>query len=69
MCIGGYIAKFYKEQDIPYEDMTIELSRRIETSPSDTAASGAKTSLTSRIDVLKVRLGAKLSHFRPKTAF
>jgi len=36
MCIGGYIAKFCKEQDIPYEDITIELSRRIETSPVDT---------------------------------
>ena len=60
MCIGGYIAKICKEQDIPYEDMTIELSRRIETSPSDTAASGAKTSLTSRIDA-KIRMGAKLS--------
>ena len=60
MCIGGYIAKFCKEQDIPYEDMTIELSRRIETSPSDTAASGAKTSLTARIDT-KIHLGAKLS--------
>ncbi|KPJ65149.1 MAG: hypothetical protein AMJ43_11285 [Coxiella sp. DG_40] len=60
MCIGGYVAKFCKEHGIPYEDMTIELSRRIETSPSDTAASGAKTSLTSRIDT-KIRLGAKLS--------
>jgi organic hydroperoxide reductase OsmC/OhrA len=30
MCIGGYIADFCKEQDIPHEDMTIELSRRIE---------------------------------------
>jgi uncharacterized OsmC-like protein len=60
MCIGGYIAKFCKEQDIPYEDMTIELGRRIETSPSDTAASGVRTSLTSRIDV-KILLGAELS--------
>jgi uncharacterized OsmC-like protein len=60
MCIGGYIAKFCTEQNIPYDDMTIELSRRIETSPSDTAASGAKTSVTSRIDA-KICLGAKLS--------
>ena len=61
MCIGGYIAKFCKEEGIPYEDMKIELSRRIETSPSDTATSGAKTSLTARIDV-RICLGAKLSH-------
>jgi len=60
MCIGGYVAKFCREQGIPYDDMTIELSRRIETSLSDTAASGAKTSRTSRIDA-KIRLGAKLS--------
>ena len=60
MCIGGYIAKFCAEQNIPYDDMTIELSRRIETSSLDTAASGAKTSVTSRIDV-KICLGAKLS--------
>jgi len=60
MCIGGYIAKFCKDQGIPYDDMMIELSRRIETSSLDTAASGTKTSLTSRIDA-KIRLGAKLS--------
>jgi uncharacterized OsmC-like protein len=55
MCIGGYIAKFCKEQGIPYEDMTIELSRRIETK-----SLGAKSSLTTRIDA-KILLGAKLS--------
>jgi len=55
MCIGGYVAKFCKEQGIPYSDMTIELSRRIETIPS-----GAKSSRTARIDA-KIRLGAKLS--------
>ena len=60
MCIGGYIAKFCGEQGIPYDDMTIELSRRIETSPPGTAASGAKTSRTARIDA-KIRLGVKLS--------
>ena len=60
MCIGGYIAKFCGEQGIPYDDMTIELSRRIKTSPSGTAASGAKTSLTARIDA-EICLGAKLS--------
>jgi uncharacterized OsmC-like protein len=41
MCIGGYVAKFCTEQSIPYEDMTIELSRQIEegstgTTPSET---------------------------------
>ena len=60
MCIGGYIAKFCGKQGIPYDDMTIELSRRIKTSPSDTAASGAKTSLTTRIDA-RIHLGTKLS--------
>jgi len=59
MCIGGYIAKFCGEQGIPYDDMTIELSHRIETSPSCTASSPAKTSLTARIDA-KICLGAKL---------
>jgi len=39
--------------------MTIELSRRIKTSPSGIAASPAKTSLTARIDA-KIFLGAKL---------
>ena len=60
MCIGGYIAKFCGEQGIPYDDMTIELSRRIKTSPSGTAASGAKTSLTTRIDA-RIYLGTELS--------
>ena len=60
MCIGGYIAEFCKEQGIPYEDMTIELSRRIETSSLGTASSGAKPSRTTRIDA-NILLGAKLS--------
>lgn len=55
MCIGGYIAKFCSEQGIPYDDMTIELSRRIEAS-----SSGAKPSRTARIDA-RILLGAKLS--------
>jgi uncharacterized OsmC-like protein len=59
MCIGGYIAEFCKEQSIPYEDMTIELSRRIEASPS-AGGSGPKRSRTARIDA-RVRLGATLS--------
>jgi len=54
-CIGGYVAKFCKEQDIPYEDMTIELSRRIEARSSE-----AKTSRTARINA-KICLSAKLS--------
>jgi uncharacterized OsmC-like protein len=60
MCIGGYVAKFCKEQGIQYEDMTIELSRRIEANSSGTTPSGAKPSRTTRIDV-KILLGAKLS--------
>jgi len=60
MCIGGYVAKFCKEQNIPCEDMTIELSRRIEASSSGTIPSGAKPSRTARIDA-KIYLGAKLS--------
>ena len=39
MCIGGYVAKFCKEQGIPCDDMTIELSRRIETASSGTTPS------------------------------
>jgi uncharacterized OsmC-like protein len=60
MCIGGYIAKFCKEQGIPYEDMTIELSRRIEAGSPGPTPSEAKPSRTSRIDA-KIYLGAKLS--------
>ena len=60
MWIGGYIAKFCKEQGIPCEDMTIELSRRIEANSPGTTPSGAKPSRTTRIDV-KILLGAKLS--------
>lgn len=60
MCIGGYIAKFCKEQGIPYEDMTIELSRRIEVGSPGPTPSEAKPSRTSRIDA-KIYLGAKLS--------
>jgi len=60
MCIGGYIAKFCKEQNISYDDITIELSRRTETSSSGTTPSEAKPSHTARIDA-KICLGAKLS--------
>ncbi len=60
MCIGGYVVKFCKEQGIPYDDMKIELSRRIETSSSGTTSSGAKPSHTARIDA-KIFFAAKLS--------
>jgi len=60
MCIGGYVAKFCKEQSILFNDMTIELSRRIETSPSGATPSGARPSRTARIDA-KIHLDAKLS--------
>ncbi|GAH65725.1 unnamed protein product [marine sediment metagenome] len=50
MCIGGYVAKFCKEQGIPYDDMTIELSRRTQ----------AELSRTARIDA-RIHLDAKLS--------
>jgi uncharacterized OsmC-like protein len=60
MCIGGYVAEYCKKQGINYEDMTIELSRRIERYSSDTGPSGAELSRTTRIDA-KIRLGAKLS--------
>jgi len=43
MCIGGYIAKFCKEEGIPYEDMTIELSRRIEASAVSSKQPRVKT--------------------------
>jgi uncharacterized OsmC-like protein len=60
MCIGGYIAKFCKEQGIPYDDMTLELSRRIEASSPGPTPSEAEPSRTTRIDA-KILLGAKLS--------
>jgi uncharacterized OsmC-like protein len=60
MCIGGYIAEFCKKESIPYDDITIELSRRLKTLPSDITPSNVKVSLTSRIDA-KISLGAKLS--------
>jgi uncharacterized OsmC-like protein len=60
MCIGGYIVKYCKECGIPCEDMTIELSRRIQSNSANTATSGAKLSRTTRIDA-KIHVGAKLS--------
>jgi len=55
MCIGGYIVKFCEEQGIPYDDMTIELSRRTQSEPSR----------TTRIDA-KICLGANLSREQQK---
>ena len=55
MCIGGYVAEYCKEQGIAYDDMTVELARRVES-----GSSAAKLSRTTRIDA-KIRLGAKLS--------
>ena len=60
MCIGGYVAKYCKEQGISYDDMTIELSRRIERYSSEKGPSGAELSRTTRIDA-KIHLGTKLS--------
>ena len=60
MCIGGYVAKFCEEQGIPYEDMTIELSRRTEKMSSDATSSNPKLSCTARIDA-KIHLGTKLT--------
>jgi uncharacterized OsmC-like protein len=60
MCIGGYVAEYCKKQGINYENMTIELSRRIERYSSDTGPSGAELSRTTRIDA-KINLDAKLS--------
>jgi len=60
ICIGGYIAEYCKKQGINYEDMTVELSRRIERYSPDTASSGAELSRTTRIDA-KIHLGATLS--------
>ena len=60
MCIGGYVVKYCKERGIPCEDMTIELSRRIESSSTNATTSEAKLSRTTRIDA-KIHLGAKLS--------
>ena len=60
MCIGGYVAKYCKEQGISYDDMTIELSRRIERYSSEKGPSGAELSRTKRIDA-KIHLDTKLS--------
>ena len=58
MCIGGYVAKFCKEQGIPYDDMTFEMSRRTQGEPSR----------TTRIDA-KIHLDAKLSQEQKQGIF
>jgi uncharacterized OsmC-like protein len=50
MCIGGYIVKYCEREGIPYDGMTIELSRRTQSEPSR----------TTRIDA-KIFLGVDLS--------
>ncbi len=60
MCIGGYVAEYCEKQGINCEDMTIELSRRIERYPSGGGSSEAKLSRTTRIDA-KILLSTKLS--------
>ncbi len=60
MCIGGYVVKFCIEQGIPYEGMTIELSRRTGACSANTTSSSAKLSCTTRMDA-KIRLGTKLT--------
>ena len=61
MYIGGYVAKFCKEQSILYEYTKIELSRRIEANSMGTNQVGAKPPHTVRIDA-KIQLRAKLSY-------
>lgn len=60
MCIGGYVAKYCKEQGIDCGDMTIELSRRIKRYSANEDSSEAKLSRTTRIDA-KILLGTQLS--------
>ncbi len=65
MCIGAYVVKFCTEQSIPYEGMTIELSRRTEACSPNTTSSSGKLSRTTRIDA-KIRLSTKLSQEQRK---
>ena len=65
MCIGGYVVKFCTKQGIPYESMTIELSRRTEACSANTTSSSGELSRTTRIDA-KIRLSTKLSQEQRK---
>ncbi len=49
MCIGGHVAKFCKEQGISYDNITIELSRRIQADPSCTTRINAKINLDTEL--------------------
>ena len=60
MCIGAYIVKYCNEQKIPYDDLTIELSRRLETSSSPATSADDKRTRTAKINA-RIRLGEKLS--------
>ncbi|MFO8006143.1 MAG: OsmC family protein [Candidatus Brocadiia bacterium] len=59
MCIGGYIVEYCAENDIPYEGMTVELSRHMQAGPPD-PVTGESRSLTSRINAV-VHLDAELT--------
>jgi uncharacterized OsmC-like protein len=58
MCIGGYVAEYCKKQGIAFDDMTIELARRVQSCSADNG--GAQRTCTVRIDAT-IRLGAELS--------
>jgi uncharacterized OsmC-like protein len=58
MCIGGYIAEYCKKQGIAFDDMTIELARRVQ--PCSANNNAPKRTRTSRIDAT-IRLDAELS--------
>lgn len=57
MCIGGYVAEYCKKQGIAFDDMTIELARRVQSYSADNDAS--ERTFTARIDAT-IRLGAEL---------
>lgn len=60
MCIGAYIVKYCNEQKIPYDDLTIELSRRMETSSSPATSADDQRTRTAKINA-KILLSEKLS--------
>jgi len=60
MCIGGYIVEFCNQQQIPCDDLTIELSRRIQPASPKVTSSGIKLSRTAQINA-KILLGTELS--------
>jgi len=58
MCIGGYVAEYCKKQGIAFDDMTIELARRVQ--PCSANNNAPKRTQTTRIDAT-IRLDAELS--------